>query len=54
MVVPPTANYQVPQFPIMQFQPGQAPYYHQFLVPPGLQMPPPTIIPRICNIQGKE
>uniref|UniRef100_A0A915JWA3 Uncharacterized protein n=1 Tax=Romanomermis culicivorax TaxID=13658 RepID=A0A915JWA3_ROMCU len=25
MMVPPPAHYQVPQFPIMQFQPGQAP-----------------------------
>uniref|UniRef100_A0A915I2T6 Uncharacterized protein n=1 Tax=Romanomermis culicivorax TaxID=13658 RepID=A0A915I2T6_ROMCU len=34
--------------------PVQLQYYHQFLVPPGLQMPPPTIVPRICNAQGEE
>uniref|UniRef100_A0A915KDN8 Uncharacterized protein n=1 Tax=Romanomermis culicivorax TaxID=13658 RepID=A0A915KDN8_ROMCU len=38
----------------MQFQPGQPQYYQQFLVPPGLQMPPPTIIPPICNVQSEE
>uniref|UniRef100_A0A915J0Z6 Uncharacterized protein n=1 Tax=Romanomermis culicivorax TaxID=13658 RepID=A0A915J0Z6_ROMCU len=38
----------------MQFQTGQVPYYHQFSVLPGLQMPPPTIIPPIPNIQGEE
>uniref|UniRef100_A0A915JKT6 Uncharacterized protein n=1 Tax=Romanomermis culicivorax TaxID=13658 RepID=A0A915JKT6_ROMCU len=38
----------------MQFQPGQAQYYHQFLVPPGLQMPPPMIIPPIHNVQSEE
>uniref|UniRef100_A0A915L4T8 Uncharacterized protein n=1 Tax=Romanomermis culicivorax TaxID=13658 RepID=A0A915L4T8_ROMCU len=54
MVVPPPAHFQVPQFLIMQFQPGQARYYHQFLVPSGLQMPPPTIIPPIHNVQGEE
>uniref|UniRef100_A0A915J1V7 Uncharacterized protein n=1 Tax=Romanomermis culicivorax TaxID=13658 RepID=A0A915J1V7_ROMCU len=53
-VVPPPAHFQVPQFPIMQFQLGQALYYHQFLVPPGLQVPPPTIILPICNVQGEE
>uniref|UniRef100_A0A915KK60 Uncharacterized protein n=1 Tax=Romanomermis culicivorax TaxID=13658 RepID=A0A915KK60_ROMCU len=53
-VVSPPAHFQVPQFPIMQFQPGQAPYYHQFLVPPGFQMPPPTIIRPIRNVQSKE
>uniref|UniRef100_A0A915IUS5 Uncharacterized protein n=1 Tax=Romanomermis culicivorax TaxID=13658 RepID=A0A915IUS5_ROMCU len=53
-VVRPLAHFQVPQFPIMQFQPGQAQYYHQFLVPPGLQMQPPRIIPLIRNVQGKE
>uniref|UniRef100_A0A915L302 Uncharacterized protein n=1 Tax=Romanomermis culicivorax TaxID=13658 RepID=A0A915L302_ROMCU len=53
-VVPPLAHFQVLQFPIMQFPPGQAPYYHQFLVPPGLQMPPPTIIPPIRNVQSEE
>uniref|UniRef100_A0A915JJZ0 Uncharacterized protein n=1 Tax=Romanomermis culicivorax TaxID=13658 RepID=A0A915JJZ0_ROMCU len=35
MVAPP-AQYQVPQFLVMQFQPGQPQYYQQFLVPPGL------------------
>uniref|UniRef100_A0A915I4E9 Uncharacterized protein n=1 Tax=Romanomermis culicivorax TaxID=13658 RepID=A0A915I4E9_ROMCU len=34
--------------------PGQPQYYHQFLVPPGLQMPPPTMIPPIRNIQSEE
>uniref|UniRef100_A0A915KGV4 Uncharacterized protein n=1 Tax=Romanomermis culicivorax TaxID=13658 RepID=A0A915KGV4_ROMCU len=34
--------------------PGQRQYYHQFLVPPGLQMPPPTIIPPIRNVQSEE
>uniref|UniRef100_A0A915HUS0 Complementary sex determiner n=1 Tax=Romanomermis culicivorax TaxID=13658 RepID=A0A915HUS0_ROMCU len=54
MVVPQRPHFQVPQFPIMQFQPGQPQYYHQFLVPPGLQMPPPTIIPPIRNVQSEE
>uniref|UniRef100_A0A915JXH3 Uncharacterized protein n=1 Tax=Romanomermis culicivorax TaxID=13658 RepID=A0A915JXH3_ROMCU len=27
---------------------------NQFLVPPGLQMPPPTVIPPIGNVQGEE
>uniref|UniRef100_A0A915ICU4 Uncharacterized protein n=1 Tax=Romanomermis culicivorax TaxID=13658 RepID=A0A915ICU4_ROMCU len=53
-VVPPPAHFQVPQFPIMQFQPGQGLYYHQFLVPPCLQMPPPRIISPIHNVQGEE
>uniref|UniRef100_A0A915K084 Uncharacterized protein n=1 Tax=Romanomermis culicivorax TaxID=13658 RepID=A0A915K084_ROMCU len=53
-MVPLPSQYQVPQFPIMQFQPGQAPYYHQFLVLPGLQMPPPSIIWPVRNAQGKE
>uniref|UniRef100_A0A915IB79 Ameloblastin n=1 Tax=Romanomermis culicivorax TaxID=13658 RepID=A0A915IB79_ROMCU len=44
----------MPQFPVMQFQPGQGPYYHQFLVSPGVQMPPLTIIPPIRNMQGEE
>uniref|UniRef100_A0A915HKG7 Uncharacterized protein n=1 Tax=Romanomermis culicivorax TaxID=13658 RepID=A0A915HKG7_ROMCU len=52
--VPLRTQFQVPQFPMMQFQPGQGPYYHQFLVPPGLQMPPPTISPPIHNVQGEE
>uniref|UniRef100_A0A915HF31 Uncharacterized protein n=1 Tax=Romanomermis culicivorax TaxID=13658 RepID=A0A915HF31_ROMCU len=54
MMVPLPAQYQVPQFPMMQFQPGQLQYYHQFLVPPGLQMQPPTIIPLIRNVQSEE
>uniref|UniRef100_A0A915HXQ2 Uncharacterized protein n=1 Tax=Romanomermis culicivorax TaxID=13658 RepID=A0A915HXQ2_ROMCU len=33
---------------------GQPQYYHQFLVPPGLQMPPPGMIPPIRNAQGEE
>uniref|UniRef100_A0A915HG12 Uncharacterized protein n=1 Tax=Romanomermis culicivorax TaxID=13658 RepID=A0A915HG12_ROMCU len=53
-MVPPLRHFQVPQFPVMQFQPGQPQYYHQFLVPPGLQMPLPTIIPPIRNVQSKE
>uniref|UniRef100_A0A915J329 Uncharacterized protein n=1 Tax=Romanomermis culicivorax TaxID=13658 RepID=A0A915J329_ROMCU len=53
-VVPPPPHFQVPQFPIMQFQPGQPQYYHQFLVLSGLQMPPPMIILRICNVQSEE
>uniref|UniRef100_A0A915HQ49 Uncharacterized protein n=1 Tax=Romanomermis culicivorax TaxID=13658 RepID=A0A915HQ49_ROMCU len=53
-MVPPPAQYQVPQFPIMQFQLGQPQYYHQFLVPPGLQMPPPMIIPPIHNLQSED
>uniref|UniRef100_A0A915HGP6 Uncharacterized protein n=1 Tax=Romanomermis culicivorax TaxID=13658 RepID=A0A915HGP6_ROMCU len=53
-MVPPPAQYQVPQYPIMQFQPGQPQYYHQFLVRPGLQMPPPTIIPPIRKAQSEE
>uniref|UniRef100_A0A915LB31 Uncharacterized protein n=1 Tax=Romanomermis culicivorax TaxID=13658 RepID=A0A915LB31_ROMCU len=50
--IPPPTQFQVPQFPTMQFQPGQGPYYHQFLVPPGVQMPPPTMIPP--TMQGEE
>uniref|UniRef100_A0A915KVB4 Uncharacterized protein n=1 Tax=Romanomermis culicivorax TaxID=13658 RepID=A0A915KVB4_ROMCU len=38
----------------MQFQPGQPQYYQQFLVTPGLQMPPPTIIPPMRNVQTDE
>uniref|UniRef100_A0A915JGJ2 Uncharacterized protein n=1 Tax=Romanomermis culicivorax TaxID=13658 RepID=A0A915JGJ2_ROMCU len=53
-VVPLPTQFQMPLFPVMQFQRGQGPYYHQFLVPPGLQMLPPTIIPPICNVQGEE
>uniref|UniRef100_A0A915IA32 Uncharacterized protein n=1 Tax=Romanomermis culicivorax TaxID=13658 RepID=A0A915IA32_ROMCU len=53
-MVPLPPHFQVPQFPVMQFQPGQRQYYNQFLVPPGLQMPPPTIIPPICNVQSEE
>uniref|UniRef100_A0A915KYA3 Uncharacterized protein n=1 Tax=Romanomermis culicivorax TaxID=13658 RepID=A0A915KYA3_ROMCU len=53
-MVPLPLHFQVPQFPVMQFQPGQPQYYHQFLVPPGLQMPPPTIIPPIRNVQSEE
>uniref|UniRef100_A0A915LD47 Uncharacterized protein n=1 Tax=Romanomermis culicivorax TaxID=13658 RepID=A0A915LD47_ROMCU len=53
-VVPPPSHFQVPQFPIMQFQLGQPQYYQQFLVPPGLQMPPPMIIPQIRNLQSEE
>uniref|UniRef100_A0A915L849 Uncharacterized protein n=1 Tax=Romanomermis culicivorax TaxID=13658 RepID=A0A915L849_ROMCU len=53
-MVPLRLHFQVPQFPVMQFQPGQPQYYHQFLVPPGLQMPPPTIIPPIRNVQSEE
>uniref|UniRef100_A0A915JRT2 Uncharacterized protein n=1 Tax=Romanomermis culicivorax TaxID=13658 RepID=A0A915JRT2_ROMCU len=52
--VPPPTQFQMPQFRVMQFQPGQGLYYHQFLVPPGVQMPPPTIIPPIRNVQGEE
>uniref|UniRef100_A0A915IPW8 Uncharacterized protein n=1 Tax=Romanomermis culicivorax TaxID=13658 RepID=A0A915IPW8_ROMCU len=54
MVVPPPTHFQVPQFSIMQFQLVQASYYHQFLVLPGLQMPPRKIISPIRNVQGKE
>uniref|UniRef100_A0A915KB08 Uncharacterized protein n=1 Tax=Romanomermis culicivorax TaxID=13658 RepID=A0A915KB08_ROMCU len=52
--VPPPTQFQMPQFPMMQFQPGQGPYYHQFLVPPGVQMPPPMIIRPIRSVQGEE
>uniref|UniRef100_A0A915JDY7 Uncharacterized protein n=1 Tax=Romanomermis culicivorax TaxID=13658 RepID=A0A915JDY7_ROMCU len=47
-------QFQMPQFPVMQFQRGQGPYYHQFPDPPGVQMPPPTIIPPIRSVQGEE
>uniref|UniRef100_A0A915IX84 Uncharacterized protein n=1 Tax=Romanomermis culicivorax TaxID=13658 RepID=A0A915IX84_ROMCU len=52
--VPPPTQFQMPQFLMMQFQPGQGPYYHQFLVPQGVQMPPPTMIPPIRRGQGEE
>uniref|UniRef100_A0A915JWI3 Uncharacterized protein n=1 Tax=Romanomermis culicivorax TaxID=13658 RepID=A0A915JWI3_ROMCU len=53
-MIPPPQPFQVSQFPVLQFQLGQPQYYHQFLVPPGLQMPPLTMIPPIRNIQSEE
>uniref|UniRef100_A0A915JYT4 Uncharacterized protein n=1 Tax=Romanomermis culicivorax TaxID=13658 RepID=A0A915JYT4_ROMCU len=49
-VVPPPTQFQMAQFPMMQ----QGPYYHQFLVPRGVQMPPPTMIPPMRSVQGEE
>uniref|UniRef100_A0A915JQS8 Cyclic nucleotide-binding domain-containing protein n=1 Tax=Romanomermis culicivorax TaxID=13658 RepID=A0A915JQS8_ROMCU len=45
--MPPPTEFQMAQFPMMQ----QGPYYHQFLVPPGIQMPPLTLIQPMCNMQ---
>uniref|UniRef100_A0A915I3V6 Integrase catalytic domain-containing protein n=1 Tax=Romanomermis culicivorax TaxID=13658 RepID=A0A915I3V6_ROMCU len=48
--VPPSLQFQLARFPMMQ----AGPYYHQFLVPPGMQMPPPTLFLPIHNVQGEE
>uniref|UniRef100_A0A915I171 Uncharacterized protein n=1 Tax=Romanomermis culicivorax TaxID=13658 RepID=A0A915I171_ROMCU len=49
-VVPPPTQFQMAQFPMMQ----QGPYYHQFLVPAGIRMPPPTLILPMGKVQGEE
>uniref|UniRef100_A0A915HFN9 Uncharacterized protein n=1 Tax=Romanomermis culicivorax TaxID=13658 RepID=A0A915HFN9_ROMCU len=46
----PHTQFQMPQFPMMQ----QGPNYHQFPVPPGVQMQPPTMIPPMRCVQGEE
>uniref|UniRef100_A0A915JTI2 Uncharacterized protein n=1 Tax=Romanomermis culicivorax TaxID=13658 RepID=A0A915JTI2_ROMCU len=48
--VPLPTPFQMPQFPMMQ----QGPYYHQFLVLPGVQMPPQTKIRPMRSVQGEE
>uniref|UniRef100_A0A915IRV8 Uncharacterized protein n=1 Tax=Romanomermis culicivorax TaxID=13658 RepID=A0A915IRV8_ROMCU len=49
-IVPPPTQFQMAQFPMMQC----GPYYHQFLVLLGVQMPPPTMIPPMHSRQGEE
>uniref|UniRef100_A0A915IUF1 Uncharacterized protein n=1 Tax=Romanomermis culicivorax TaxID=13658 RepID=A0A915IUF1_ROMCU len=48
--VPSPTQFQMPLFPMMQ----QGPYYHQFLVPPGVQMLPQTMIPPMRGLHGEE
>uniref|UniRef100_A0A915J5U7 Uncharacterized protein n=1 Tax=Romanomermis culicivorax TaxID=13658 RepID=A0A915J5U7_ROMCU len=49
-VVPLPTQFQMAQFPMMH----QGPYYHQFLVPQGVHMPPTTMIPPMRSMQGEE